>query len=239
MTESVNPAPKPRVLTARRLVLLASVAGLGAAVLFAGASLVPKAAGLSLTTIAYAQGAQRPVGFADIVEKVKPAVISVRVKVDAGPQMMGFDGNMPFPPGSQMERFFRRFGMPDGEGGMPDEPASAAQPHGDRPGLRLLHLGRRLCGDQQPRRRQGRRPSRSPTDDGKTYTAKVIGTDPRTDLALIKVDGRNDFPFVKLGDEHAAHRRLGARGRQSVRPRRHRDGRHRLGARPRHRRRPL
>ena len=36
------------------------------------------------------------------------------------------------------------------------------------------------------------------TDDGKTYTAKVIGTDPRTDLALIKVDGRNDFPFVKL-----------------------------------------
>ena len=37
------------------------------------------------------------------------------------------------------------------------------------------------------------------TDDGKTYTAKVIGTDPRTDLALIKVDGGN-FPYVKLAD---------------------------------------
>ena len=37
------------------------------------------------------------------------------------------------------------------------------------------------------------------TDDGKTYTAKVIGTDPRTDLALIKIDG-NDFPYVKLSD---------------------------------------
>ena len=37
------------------------------------------------------------------------------------------------------------------------------------------------------------------TDDGKTYTAKVIGTDPRTDLALIKVDGK-DFPYVKLAD---------------------------------------
>ena len=36
------------------------------------------------------------------------------------------------------------------------------------------------------------------TDDGKTYTAKVIGTDPKTDLALIKVDGRNDFPYVKF-----------------------------------------
>ena len=38
------------------------------------------------------------------------------------------------------------------------------------------------------------------TDDGKTYDAKVIGTDPRTDLALIKVDGRGDFPFVKLAE---------------------------------------
>ena len=37
------------------------------------------------------------------------------------------------------------------------------------------------------------------TDDGKTYTAKVIGTDPRTDLALIKIDG-SDFPYVKLAD---------------------------------------
>jgi len=37
-------------------------------------------------------------------------------------------------------------------------------------------------------------------DDGKTFTAKVIGTDPRTDLALIKVEGRKDFPFAKLSD---------------------------------------
>ena len=37
------------------------------------------------------------------------------------------------------------------------------------------------------------------TDDGKTYTAKVIGTDSRTDLALIKIDG-NDFPYVKLAE---------------------------------------
>jgi serine protease Do len=36
------------------------------------------------------------------------------------------------------------------------------------------------------------------TDAGKTYTAKVIGTDPRTDLALIKVEGGSDFPFAKL-----------------------------------------
>jgi serine protease Do len=38
-------------------------------------------------------------------------------------------------------------------------------------------------------------------DDGKSYVAKVIGTDPRTDLALIKIEGRSDFPFVKLGEK--------------------------------------
>src|SRR5712691_6004109 len=112
MNSSVS-APKSRVLSARRLVLLAGVAGLGVAVLLGGSGLVPKGTGSALTDIAYAQGVQRPAGFADIVEKVKPSVISVRVKVDPGPKMMGFDGNLPFPPNSQMEQFFRRFGMPD------------------------------------------------------------------------------------------------------------------------------
>jgi serine protease Do len=39
------------------------------------------------------------------------------------------------------------------------------------------------------------------TDDGKTHTAKVIGTDPKTDLALIKVDANTQFPFVKFADQ--------------------------------------
>ena len=36
------------------------------------------------------------------------------------------------------------------------------------------------------------------TDDGTVYTARVIGTDAKTDLALIKVDGKSDFPFVSF-----------------------------------------
>ena len=39
-------------------------------------------------------------------------------------------------------------------------------------------------------------------DDGTIYTAKVVGTDPKADLALIKIDGKNDFPYVKFA-EHA------------------------------------
>ena len=40
------------------------------------------------------------------------------------------------------------------------------------------------------------------TDDGTVYTAQVVGADPKTDLALIKVEGNKDFPFVKFA-EHA------------------------------------
>src|SRR5262252_5900077 len=99
-----DPAPKPRTLSARRLVLLASVAGLGVAVLLGGANLVPNSTNSALSTIAYAQGVQRPMGFADIVDKVKPAVISVRVKVASnGAKMMGMEGDTPFPPNSQIE----------------------------------------------------------------------------------------------------------------------------------------
>ena len=52
---------------------------------------------------------------------------------------------------------------------------------------------------------------------------------PRTDLALIKVEGGSELPVRQTVRQQAADRRLGAGGRQSVRPRRHRDRRHRLG----------
>src|SRR5215475_12935902 len=74
MTASV-PAQKSRILSARRLVLLASVAGLGVTVLLGGAGLLPQPTSPALTAIAYAQGVQRPMGFADIAELADGAVL--------------------------------------------------------------------------------------------------------------------------------------------------------------------
>lgn len=37
------------------------------------------------------------------------------------------------------------------------------------------------------------------TIDGEDYSAKVIGTDPKSDLALVKVEGKS-LPYVELGD---------------------------------------
>ena len=151
---------------------------------------------------------------------------------------MSFDGDSPFPPGSPMERFFRRFGAPDGRRRADSRAARAAATSrmGQGSGFFISADGYAVTNNHVVDKAESVEVT---TDDGKTYTAKVIGTDPKTDLALIKVEGRSDFPHVTLAEQAAAHRRLGARGRQSVRPRRHRDGRHRLGARPRHRRRPL
>jgi serine protease Do len=198
MNESVT-APKPRLLLKRRLVLLAGAAGLGATLLFAGSGFITKPVGNALNSVAYAQGIQRPMGFADIVDKVKPAVISVRVKVNSGPQMMGFDGNMPFPQGSQMERFFRRFGMPDFDGAPQQAPRRPRNRlvTGQGSGFIISADGYAVTNNHVVDKAETVEVS---ADDGKTYSAKVIGTDPRTDLALIKIEGRNDFPFVKLSE---------------------------------------
>jgi serine protease Do len=39
------------------------------------------------------------------------------------------------------------------------------------------------------------------TSDGEIYTAKVVGTDPRTDLVLLKVDSDKQFPDVKFANQ--------------------------------------
>ena len=193
----------PRALSARRLVLLATVASLGVAGATFGPNALHQAGPPTYAAANAAEIAQRPAGFADLVEKVKPAVISVRVKVKAGSEMMSFDGDMPFPKNSPMERFFRRFGMPDF--GMPNDegtPDHQLQPHGQfvtgqGSGFFITADGYGVTNNHVVDKAKA---VEIATDDGKTYDAKVIGTDPRTDLALIKVDGRTDFPFVKLAD---------------------------------------
>src|SRR4029079_6123641 len=135
-----------------------------------------------------AQRVARPTGFADIVEKVKPAVISVRVKMrtEAQPSASS-DDDMPFPKGSPMERFFKRFGMPEGGQSTP-RGRQFGQAQGS--GFFISADGYAVTNNHVVEKATSVEIS---TDDGKTHTAKVIGTDPRTDLALIKVDGSN-FP---------------------------------------------
>ncbi|MBS0248090.1 MAG: Do family serine endopeptidase [Proteobacteria bacterium] len=199
---SATPAPqspkKSRVLSVRRIALLATtVAGLGAAAFVAAPEFnmplhYPAAQAQNLTE--QARKLPAPVGFADIVEKVKPAVISVRVKVDGGPATTGLGTDMEnVPPG--LREFFRRFGMPDGMPGQRGRGHNIITGQGS--GFFISADGYAVTNNHVVEKAES---VEVKTDDGKTYKAKVIGTDPRTDLALIKVDGAS-FPFVKLADK--------------------------------------
>jgi len=183
----------------RRIVLLATVAGLGAGVLFADFGTSPKSSSLFAPPYAHADIAQRPVGFADIVEQVKPAVISVKVKVNAGGGNVALNEENPLR-GSPFEDFFRRFAQPDGpRSGRPDGDQQGSRPQrrqysvGQGSGFFISADGYAVTNNHVVDKAEHVDVT---TDDGKTYSARVIGTDPRTDVALIKVDGRKDFPFV-------------------------------------------
>src|SRR5215471_1421025 len=116
MTQTNSDSRKSRYL-ARRLTLLASVGALGATVLLAGPASYWHSPTGALPANAAELGMQRPVGFADIVAKVKPAVISVRVKVSgsAEPASLAEEGDdgeqqIPAQPGSPLDKFSQQFG---------------------------------------------------------------------------------------------------------------------------------
>lgn len=200
MTSNTPPNIKSGLLGGRRLVLLGTtILSLGAAALIVAPDATRHSA-LAENVTQQAQNVARPTGFADIVEKVKPAVISVRVKVDRGPQLSSDDGDFGnLPPG--LERFFRRFG--EQAPNQPGQPGQRGQrgprnfSTGQGSGFFISADGYAVTNNHVVDKAES---VEITTDDGKIYTAKVIGTDPRTDLALIKVDGESNFPFAKLAE---------------------------------------
>ncbi len=197
-----TPSKWRAVLSTRRLTLLASVAAVGGALIFSGPGFHQPLVGSSPASAAE-QTIQHPVGFADLVAKVKPAVISVRVKIPASaePSMMRDDENdqqqIPMRPGSPLYKFFQQFGDQFGDG-MPRRHEVIT---GEGSGFFISPDGYAVTNNHVVDHAKSVQVT---TDDGTIYQAKVIGTDPKTDLALIKVDGKNDFPYVKFADHPPA-----------------------------------
>ena len=177
--------PKPRAGAARNL----AMATFGA--LAVGA--------LIWTPQAEAEG--RPGAVADLVEQVSPAVVTVLAEQAQGPQGAQSQGRSPFE-GTPFEEFFRRFGppggvpMPDGpHGGPRSGPRGAAQGSGF-----VLESDGYIITNNHVVEDAARVTVRLP--DARELEATVVGTDPRSDLALLKV-AATGLAHVTLGDSDA------------------------------------
>lgn len=189
-----------KILRPRRLALLGTVAALGMAVLATAPDASPFGVTSFIAPAQAAESATTPPGFGDLVAKVKPAVISVRVKIDQDSDKsamvqqnrMDSEENSPFDP------FSRQFGVPGGMNGMPRQRHQVIT--GEGSGFFITADGYAVTNNHVVDHAESVQVT---MDDGTVYTAKVVGTDPKTDLALIKVDGKKDFPFVKFSDQKA------------------------------------
>jgi len=117
--------------------------------------------------------------FADIVEQVSPAVVSITVETVVPAQQLDL------PPG--FEDFFDQFGLPD--------QGQNQLAIGQGSGFFISSDGYIVTNNHVV---AGASMVQVDMEDGSTYQATVIGTDPATDLALVKVDADRDFPFVSL-----------------------------------------
>lgn len=139
----------------------------------------------SLTSPTAAQAASEqnrgPPSFAGLVVRVKPAVVSVRVRFTKSDNAT--DQVLPIPRSSPFYRFFHGPGQQEeiitGEGS----------------GFFISPDGYIVTNNHVV---DNAKTVKVTTTDGDTYTAKVVGTDPRSDLALLKVDANKQFPYVKF-----------------------------------------
>jgi serine protease Do len=157
-------------------------------------------------------------GVADLVDRVMPAVVSVEVKFanaampDGQPRMPGQPDMPGLPDNRQFEDFFNQF--PQFRQGQPfDRPRPRGDGMAQGSGFIISADGYAVTNNHVV---QNAKEVSVKFTDGKELTAEVIGTDPKTDLALVKI--KSDEKFQAW---------------------RHRDDRNHLGPRPRYRLRAL
>jgi serine protease Do len=177
-----------KAISRLRTALLSSAAVIAVAAMVAG----PQGfvgGRISLTGPAPAHAAEQstPPGFADLVAKVKPAVISVRVKIEEQSSAEN-DDNGAIPRNSPFYRFF--FG-PNGE-------QNKQVVTGEGSGFFISSDGYAVTNNHVV---DHANTVQVTTDDGTIYTAKVVGTDPKTDLALLKVDANKQFAYAEFADQ--------------------------------------
>lgn len=138
-----------------------------------------------------------PLSFSDLVAKVSPAVVSINVKGD----VKVADNNMPIPgmpdlpEDNPLHDFFKQFRK-----GMPTPPSKRTPSLAQGSGFFISDDGYVVTNNHVV---EDADDIAVTMENGEKFSAKLVGSDPRTDLALLKVTDKKKakFPFVEFSDK--------------------------------------
>lgn len=129
-------------------------------------------------------------GYADLVAQVSPAVVFIEVTSQSKEPPQGIAG-------TPLEEFLRRFGEMNPQFRMPGTPDQAPVQHGLGSGFLISKDGIVVTNNHVV---ENATAMNVKLEDGREFKAEVVGTDPMTDIAVIRLKEARDLPFVELGD---------------------------------------
>ncbi|WP_101340930.1 DegQ family serine endoprotease [Cereibacter azotoformans] len=158
------------------------------AVLIASTLLAGGAVGTALP-VAPAHAEVPMQGYADLVARVSPAVVFIEVTAKS---------QEPAPrAASPLEEFLRRFGEIDPQFRMPAPPERDRVMHGLGSGFLISQDGVIVTNNHVV---ENATDMTVKLEDGREFKAEMVGADPMTDIAVIRLRDASDLPFVEFGD---------------------------------------
>ncbi len=176
------------ILFTRAMWAIGALALIGLTVMGTGTTPQPAGATAAVTPALSGLPAQ---GFADIAQAATPAVVNIVASRPQGRDPRGQTEeffNFPFPFGPQSPREFRG----------PRAPHDGPEPHGSGQGSGVIVTpdGYVLTNNHVV---DSAKELAVTLPDKREFKGKIVGTDPKTDLAVVKIDGK-DLPYVPWGD---------------------------------------
>ncbi|PPB81483.1 serine protease Do [Albidovulum inexpectatum] len=134
---------------------------------------------------AFAEAASE--GYVDLVEQVAPAVVYIEVTQRADVAQL--------PDTAPIEEFMRRFGMPAPMPGIPGQIGREIRGVGTgfiiSPDGQIVTNAHVVDGADEVKVTLG---------DGRSFQARIVGADPATDIALLRIDAGEELPTVRFGN---------------------------------------
>ncbi|SEP76396.1 serine protease Do [Devosia sp. YR412] len=194
------------LLGASALALLVGIGGVSTAFVMTGQA--ANAQVQNAAQIIVPETVQPHAGFGDLVEAVKPAVVSILVEAEESAEQVqrrGGDFNFNFPDlpeGHPFQDFFNQFGNrggPGAPGGAEREAPPPRQFMAAGSGFVISADGYIVTNNHVV---ENATKVTVVFDDGTEKVATIVGTDERTDLAVVKIEGEN-LPFVNFETEQS------------------------------------